>query len=80
MINAGRWEGAFKRNLNANEQMKYDIPRRDLVPVPELIEAYDKVNFFWKISVQKPVPKLWKEMEWTVASTSSYGNIVYQTK
>ncbi|XP_026437396.1 uncharacterized protein LOC113335585 [Papaver somniferum] len=45
MINGGRWEGAFHKNLDANERCEWDLLRRDLGVVPSLVEENDEISF-----------------------------------
>lgn len=53
MIKDGRWEGNFRRHLNPNEQLEWDLLRRDLGPVPNLVEGEDEVNIMEEFSTKK---------------------------
>lgn len=45
MIIDGRWEGNFKRSLNQNERMEWDLLKRDLGNPHILLEAEEEVMF-----------------------------------
>ncbi|XP_026378047.1 uncharacterized protein LOC113272427 [Papaver somniferum] len=45
MIRDGRWCGNFRHQLNANEQMEWDLLCRDIGLVPTLVYRDDEVDF-----------------------------------
>ncbi|XP_026442557.1 uncharacterized protein LOC113342129, partial [Papaver somniferum] len=46
MIHESNWIGVFKHSVNANEQLEWDLLRRDFGIVPLLTEGDDEIKIF----------------------------------
>ncbi|XP_026430759.1 uncharacterized protein LOC113327852 [Papaver somniferum] len=53
MIVNNSWNFEFRRSLNANKKLQWDLLRRDCYPIPVLVEAKDEVDIMENFSAKK---------------------------
>ncbi|XP_026396503.1 uncharacterized protein LOC113291151 [Papaver somniferum] len=63
MIDGNNWRWNFKKNINANEQLEWDLLRRDLGQVPELSNEEDEMNILNDFSTKNCYDSLVGELE-----------------
>ncbi|XP_026416127.1 uncharacterized protein LOC113311510 [Papaver somniferum] len=63
MIANGVWVCDFKRPLNLNEQLEWDILRRDLNHVPGLVEADDELEIMENFSTSRCYERMYGNLE-----------------
>ncbi|XP_026383417.1 uncharacterized protein LOC113278910 [Papaver somniferum] len=57
------WVWDFKRPLNSNEQLEWDLLRSDLNQVPELVEEDDKMEIMGNFNVSRCYERLSGNLE-----------------